>query len=118
MEKLIEWLNAVSGRRIRLAVHLGVKPPVVSEWVTSKRSVPMVHAAAIEKFTGGAVTRRELFPETYAHIWPELADELPTEEALAARANVAAEQGAVDRRNPASVNPFPDLDRRAVGQGV
>ncbi len=89
MEKFIEWLNAVSGRRIRLAVHLGVKPPVVSEWVTSKRSVPMVHAAAIEKFTGGVVTRRDLFPQTYAHIWPELAN-------VAATVDLVAEPSASD----------------------
>lgn len=80
MEKFIEWLNAVAGRRIRLAEHLGVKPPVVSEWVTSKRTVPMVHAAAIEKFTDGAVTRRDLFPQAYARIWPELADPAATHE--------------------------------------
>jgi DNA-binding transcriptional regulator YdaS (Cro superfamily) len=75
MDKFIEWLNAVAGRRVRLAEHLGVKPPVVSEWVTSKRSVPIVHGAAIEAFTERAVTRRDLFPDTFLHIWPELADQ-------------------------------------------
>ena len=74
MDKFIEWLNAVAGRRVRLAEHLGVKPPVVSEWVTSKRSVPIVHGAAIEAFTERAVTRRDLFPDTFLHIWPELAE--------------------------------------------
>lgn len=72
MDKFIQWLNAVAGRRVRLAEHLGVKAPVVSEWVTSKRSVPMVHAAAIERFTDGAVTRRDLFPDTCERIWPDL----------------------------------------------
>lgn len=74
MDKFIEWLNAVSGRRVRLAEHLGVKPPVISEWVTRKRSVPIVHGAAIEAFTAGAVTRCDLFPDVFLHIWPELAD--------------------------------------------
>jgi DNA-binding transcriptional regulator YdaS (Cro superfamily) len=78
MDKFIEWLNAVAGRRVRLAEHLGIKPPVVSEWVTSKRSVPIVHAVSIERFTGGAITRRDLFPSSWGDIWPEMVtDEFP-----------------------------------------
>ncbi len=77
MDKFIEWLNAVSGRRVRLAENLGVKSPVVSEWVTGKRRVPIVHGAAIELFTQGQVTRQDLFPDDWHLIWPELAAPTP-----------------------------------------
>jgi DNA-binding transcriptional regulator YdaS (Cro superfamily) len=78
MDKFIEWLNAVAGRRVRLAEHLKVKPPVVSEWVTGKRPVPIVHGAAIEQFTNGQVTRQDLFPNDWQQIWPELAQPAAT----------------------------------------
>lgn len=78
MDKFIEWLNAVVGRRVRLAESLGVKPPAVSEWVTGKRPVPIVHGAAIELFTQGQVTRQDLFPDDWQQIWPELAADTNT----------------------------------------
>lgn len=33
----------------------------------------MRHSAAIEHFTGMAVTRKEMFPKDWHLIWPELA---------------------------------------------
>ena len=38
-----------------------------------RKPIPAVHGAAIEAFTGGAVTRKHLFPNDWARIWPELA---------------------------------------------
>lgn len=38
-----------------------------------RKPVPVVHGAAIEAFTGGAVTRKQLFPNDWQRIWPELA---------------------------------------------
>lgn len=42
---------------------------------TGKKSIPTDHMAAIEVFTGGAVTRQEMCPdpEKLAYHWPELA---------------------------------------------
>jgi len=81
--KLSEWLRAEHGRQVRLAAHLNVKPPVVAGWLSGRRPVPYQHAAAIEQFTSGEVSRRQLFPDQWQRIWPELADgasQSPTQE--------------------------------------
>lgn len=69
---LSEYLTA-HGRAIQLAGAVGVTPATVSNWNTRKHPVPAELAAAIERATGGQVTRQELFPDTWARIWPELA---------------------------------------------
>ncbi len=55
-----------------LARILCVKPPTVSQWAKSERPIPVERCAAIEKATKGAVTRRELRPDDWQVIWPEL----------------------------------------------
>jgi len=70
---LSTWLKSARGRQVALAKHLGVTTPTVSEWVMSDRPVPLRHAAEIETFTGGEVTRKVMFPKDWARIWPELA---------------------------------------------
>ena len=69
---LSEYLTA-HGRAIQLAGAVGVTPATVSNWNSRKHPVPAELAAAIERATGGQVTRQELFPDTWARIWPELA---------------------------------------------
>ena len=56
-----------------LAVLLGVKSPSVHEWKTGKRSIPIERCVQIERATNGAVTRKDLRPDDWADIWPELA---------------------------------------------
>ena len=47
-------------------------------WARNKRSVPVKRCVQIEKLTDGVVTRRELRPDDYWEIWPDLAkDETP-----------------------------------------
>ena len=70
---LSTWLKSARGRQVALAKHLGVTTPTVAEWVTSDRPVPLRHAAEIEGFTGGEVTRKAMFPNDWQRIWPELA---------------------------------------------
>lgn len=52
----------------------GLQKAAVSNW---KRigSVPVEYCARIERETGGAVTRKELRPDDWQAIWPELAKE-------------------------------------------
>ena len=71
----------------------GAHEPDVSRWVTGKRPVPVRYGVAIEQFTGGAVTRQELFPATWQRIWPELAS-LPPATAPAPLAQGAEQGGA------------------------
>ena len=59
-----------------LARILGVTPPTVHEWTTSRRPIPAKRCVQIETATGGAITRRDLRPVDYENVWPELAPAL------------------------------------------
>jgi DNA-binding transcriptional regulator YdaS (Cro superfamily) len=73
MELLKKWLSDEHGRGAALARHLGVPASFVSKMAAGDKPVPLEHGALIESFTGGAVSRREMFPESFERIWPELA---------------------------------------------
>lgn len=70
---LSEYFALAYGNQAGLAAALGLSTPGIRQWVTGLRPVPVEHGAAIERATGGQVTRQELFPDTWARIWPELA---------------------------------------------
>ena len=92
---LNEWLRLERGRQAGLAHHLGIKPPQVADWISRDKPVPVVHMAAIEAYTGGIVTRRDMRPEDWPRIWPELANTQPATQAPADSdiATAAAGQG-------------------------
>lgn len=69
---LKSWLSAERGRSVRLARHLSVPPSFVAKMSEGDKPVPVAHGAAIEQFTGGAITRQQLFPNDWQRIWPEL----------------------------------------------
>jgi DNA-binding transcriptional regulator YdaS (Cro superfamily) len=85
------WLKSERGRQARLARHLKVTDPVVAEWSTGARPVPMRHGLGIERFTDGQVSRRDLFGEECESIWPDLAAAPAANDANAAQ---IAEKGA------------------------
>jgi DNA-binding transcriptional regulator YdaS (Cro superfamily) len=60
---------------MRLAVHLGVPPSFISKMASGEKSIPLQHMSAIEAFTGGAVSRKDMRPDDWPRIWPELAEE-------------------------------------------
>ena len=62
---------------------LGVTPATVNQWVSGVRPVPIERCPAIEVATHGAVTRRDLRPDDWWLIWPELvtAEHQPDREA-------------------------------------
>lgn len=60
------------GGRIALAKSLGVSPSYVSQLIAGARPLPVERCPAIERATGGAVTRRDLRPDDWWAIWPEL----------------------------------------------
>ena len=74
MNKLKAWISEERGRGVKLAKHLGCMLPFVHKITNGAKPVPIRHAAAIEQFTGGAVTRQDLFPDSWQRIWPELAN--------------------------------------------
>lgn len=82
--KLIDFLNQ-SGRGggIALAKVIGVSQPTVSDWCTGKKRVPVERCVPIERATLGAVTRKDLRPDDWQDIWPELVTPPTTEPATA-----------------------------------
>lgn len=56
-----------------MAVSIGVSPVLVSQWSTGPRVPPIERCVPIERATGGAVTRKDLRPDDWQKIWPELA---------------------------------------------
>ena len=70
--KLHDWLAVERGRAAWLAREIEVHPVLVRQWGAG-RAVPLQHCAAIEIATGGAVTRREMRPDDWRRVWPELA---------------------------------------------
>ena len=59
------------GIRKTIAESLGIKTQAITNW-KAKGEVPIEHCASIEKATQGAVTRKQLRPNDWKLIWPEL----------------------------------------------
>lgn len=64
--------------RAAVSLALGVSHQAISNW--NSRGVPIEHCAAIERATGGQVARKDLRPDDYWLIWPELAAPSPAEQ--------------------------------------
>lgn len=119
------------GGRGALAQLLGVSIAAVGNW--KSRGVPLEHCVPIERATEGAVTRRDLRPDDWQAIWPELAEPQAPAPAqntpadappgAAAGDDARAAWGGVERRQTDNPPP-PDLERREpeaarlAGQGV
>ncbi|AWV02003.1 hypothetical protein DM992_21225 [Burkholderia sp. JP2-270] len=58
------------------ARRLGTAPSVVSQWRTGARPVPIKSCVVIERITAGQVSRRDLRPNDWHDIWPELAQQM------------------------------------------
>lgn len=72
METPLKRAAKLCGGMKELAEAIGVKSvQVVSNW-GARAGVPIEHCPAIEKATAGAVTRRDLRPDDWHRIWPEL----------------------------------------------
>ncbi|WP_322105869.1 transcriptional regulator [Paraburkholderia sp. J41] len=68
------YLSAERGRLVRLARAIGAHASDVSAWANRRRPVPITLCWAIELATGGEVSRRELRPDDWHLIWPDLLD--------------------------------------------
>lgn len=71
MDALTRAISAADGVGA-LARAIGVTQSAVSNWRARSALVPSEHCAAIERATAGAVTRRDLRPDDWHRIWPEL----------------------------------------------
>lgn len=70
-EHPIEKAIYVLGSQAALAHACGVSQPAVCKWLKGRVITPE-NAAAVERATNGLVTRRDLRPDDYWLIWPEL----------------------------------------------
>lgn len=75
--KLSEYLSEERGRQAELVKAINAHAPDVSRWADGKRPVPIPMATKIEKFTNGIVTRKDLRPNDYGDIWPDLREVSP-----------------------------------------
>jgi DNA-binding transcriptional regulator YdaS (Cro superfamily) len=66
---------AAAGGVGKLAQAVGVVQGAVSNWRARGGLVPAEHCTAVEQAAGGIVTRRDLRPNDWQKIWPELATE-------------------------------------------
>lgn len=66
--------NAGHGAQSSLAEAIGAFPSDVSNWLAGRRKPSISKSVAIEVATQGQVTRRDLRPDDWHLIWPELAD--------------------------------------------
>ena len=58
-----------------LAADLGVSPAVVYQWMKGIRPVPIRRCHRVVEATGGLVTLKDLRPNDWHLIWPELVDQ-------------------------------------------
>lgn len=71
MEAIARAIEAAGGPA-KVARLLGVTTQAVCFWRDGRREVPERYGAAIESACGATVTRRELWPDTWHQVWPEL----------------------------------------------
>lgn len=57
---------------MRLSQAIGVPASLISGWSSGTRPIPAERCPVIEAATRGAVTRRDLRPDDWHLIWPEL----------------------------------------------
>ena len=61
-----------NNRATSLARAIGATYTEISHWRHGVRPVPISRCLAIEQATDGAVTRKDLRPDDWPQIWPEL----------------------------------------------
>lgn len=72
MRKLKAYFDAERGRATAMARGINVSVAFLRAIATGDRPCPHKLAVKIDTFTGGEVSRRDLFPDDWHEIWPEL----------------------------------------------
>lgn len=76
---LKNYIQSERGAASRLAVDLGVSASYLSQLASGASPVSPERCTAIERITGGQVTRQDLRPDDYWLIWPDLPAPTETE---------------------------------------
>lgn len=72
--KLSKYIKSKRGLAKELAEKIGGHPPDVHKWADGTRPIPLKFGVPIERATNGKVTRKDLFPNDWQDIWPELVE--------------------------------------------
>lgn len=62
------------GASTSLALNLGISTSYLSQLASGRAPISAARCISIEQFTNGAITRRDLRPDDWHLIWPELAE--------------------------------------------
>ena len=90
-----------------MAGAIGVPPTLISQWSTT-RVPPFERCIPIERATDGQVTRRDLRPDDWQEMWPELA-QAHAERAPAATDLIAASTAALEKLEHAAEDQIAQL---------
>lgn len=73
--RLLDYLEqcGISQRSLAEKINLN-REASITDWKNGIREVPITFCPAIEQATNGAVTRKDLRPDDWWKIWPELED--------------------------------------------
>lgn len=63
------------GKQSDIARKIGVSCSYMNQMVTGYRPIPVEYCARIELATDGTVTRKDLRPDDWQEIWPELVEQ-------------------------------------------
>jgi DNA-binding transcriptional regulator YdaS (Cro superfamily) len=66
------YISVGYGKAMELASELGIHPSYLSQMINGDRAISPERCVAIEKATNGAVTRKDLRPNDFWKIWPDL----------------------------------------------
>jgi DNA-binding transcriptional regulator YdaS (Cro superfamily) len=69
---LTTYLQLTTLNKAAFAREIGVSSAMLYQFEKGLRPIPPKYCPAIEKATGGKVTRQELHPDDWQSIWPEL----------------------------------------------
>lgn len=69
---LSDYIKAKRGNGAALAAALHISPSYLSQLAEPGANVAPARCVEIERATGGQVTRRDLRPDDWQAIWPEL----------------------------------------------
>lgn len=69
---LKNYITAERGRAATLAAIINVSPSYLSQLISGASAISPERCVEIERATDGAVTRKDLRPDDWQKIWPEL----------------------------------------------
>ena len=93
---LKQFIQQKRGRSSELSKALSISPSYLSQMISGTSPIPIKTAVLIENFSCGQVSRKEMFPDDWHHIWPELLAE-KSEMDICARIELASSE-----RSPAT----------------